>query len=646
MTITYIPLSKITLSKEYQSRKTVSEVGIVELAEEIHAEGLLQNLVVVKSKKRGHFEAVAGGRRYRAMQRIVADGRWPKDHLVPVLEVPAKKGLGNSIAENVYREPLHPADEFEAFAELIAQGESVEDVAARFRVTPNIVKGRMKLANVAPELLQAYRNNELSLQLLMAFTITDDQARQMEIWNQMNAWDRKNTQPSVVRKQLTNQAATANHPLARFVGLDAYAAAGGQTYRDLFAGENDLQGIYLQHFDILQSLAEAKLQAEMDRVGEGWAWMQGALSQQDAPWAGYSNKFGRVYAKEGKLTKAHAKQVKELTARIDALSAQMDALVDDEGDEDEWLKLEEEHDSLAAQRAQIHEAAKAWPDEAKQISGVGVYVSHDGTLDITYGLIRPEDRKAAQEAAQSSGEGEDGEEPGMRTSLPAPMTRPTHSERLVRQLSANKVGIVGVELAGRPDIALAVLVAQLARSSFGTGYFSVGDYGLGVNLKTEAIDAHAPDFAQSKAGTEMAKYRQHWLDQLPIDEDGELSEGVLQWALEQDTASLLELLAFILGTSVQGVRHTESVRATTLDQLAVVIGVDVHQWWEPTADSYLGHVSKGQITTVVAQALGDEAAAPLAKLKKGEAVSHAEQLLAGKGWLPGPLQVITPSAEN
>jgi len=646
MTITYIPLNKLSLSKDYQSRKTVSETGIAELAEEIFAEGLMQNLVVVKSKKRGYFEAVAGGRRYRAMQLLVSDGRWQEDHPVPVLEVPAKKGLSNSIAENVYREDLHPADEFEAFAKLIAQGESVEDVAARFRVTRNVVKGRMKLANVAPELLQAYRNNELSLQLLMAFTITDDQARQMEVWNQMDAWDRKNTHPSNLRKQLTDQAATANHPLARFVGLDAYAAAGGQTYRDLFAGEDDLQGIYLQHFDILQSLAEAKLLEEVERMGEGWAWAQGALSQQDAPWGDYSSKFGRVYAQDGKLTKAEAKQVKELTARIDALSAQMDSLVDEEGDEDEWLKLEEEHDSLAEQRAQIHEAAKAWPDEAKQIAGVGVYVAHDGSLNVTYGLIRPEDRKAAQEATRSAGEGEDGQASGMRTTLPATMTRPTHSERLVRQLSANKVGIVGVELAGRPDIALAVLVAQLARSSFGKGYFSVGDYGLGIGLKTEAIDAHAPDFAQSKAGVEMSKYRQHWLDQLPIDEDGELSEGVLQWALEQDTASLLELLAFILGTSVQGVRHTESERATTLDELAVVVGADASRWWEPTAESYLSHVSKGQITTVVARALGDEAAAPLAKLKKGEAVSHAEQLLAGQGWLPSPLQVITPSTEH
>src|SRR5690606_33421872 len=130
-----------------------------------------------------------------------------------------------------------------------------------------------------------------------------------------------------------------------------------------------------------------------------------------------------------------------------------------------------------------------------------------------------------------------------------------------------------------PDIALAVLVAQLARSTFGKGYFAVGNYGLGISLKTEAIDAHAPDFANSKAGTEMAKYRQHWLDQLPIDEGGELSEDVLQWALEQDTASLLELLAFILGTSVQGVRHTESERATTLDELAVVVGVDARRWW-------------------------------------------------------------------
>lgn len=638
-----VPAAKLVISERYQARPKRNQLTIPQLAHSIYVQDLLQNLVVVQAKKKGTYEVVAGGRRLEAIQLLLSDGRWAKDRTILVKLVESDVALEVSIIENVEREALHPADEFEAFAKLLNQGKTVEDVAATFGVTPTVVKGRMRLAHVAPQLLQAYRGELMSLQLLMAFTVTEDHERQLAVWNRLDDWDRKNAHPSTVRKQLTEDAHTAEHGLARFVGLDAYVAAGGRTFEDLFAEEGSLKGIYLQDVELLQTLAQDKLQAELQALGSGWAWVQGALSQQDAPWGDHSAKFGRVYVQERKLTKAEAKQVKELTQRIDALSSQMDILAEEDGDDDEWQKLDEEHDSLVAQRAQIHETAKAWPDEAKQFSGVGVYVAHDGNLNITYGLIRPEDRKAAQEATKAAGGDEDGQEPGMRTSLPAPMTRPTHSEKLVKQLTANKVGIVGVELAARPDIALAVLVAQLTRTVLGQGYWSVGDYGLGISLKTEAIHAHAADFEASKAGVEMAKYRQHWMDTLPLDGDGHLGDEVLRWALEQDTATLLELLAFILGTSVQGVQHTENTQPTVLDALATTIGVDASKWWEPTAESYLKHVSKGQITTAVARALGEDAAAPLEKLKKGEAVAQAEQLLQGKGWLPQPLQVMTMS---
>lgn len=641
MSIIQVPANKLIVSERYQARQTPGQQPLPELADSIYAQGLLQNLVGVKAKKRGFYEVTAGGRRTQAIQILLQDGRWDAEQDVPFKLIDEDVALEASITENIHREAMHPADEFEAFAKLLHQGKTIEDIAARFGIAPREVKRRLKLAHVAPELIQAYRQEEMSLQMLMAFTVTDDQERQKAVWAQMDDWDRKNVRPSQIKAMLTDQAANAAHHLVKFVGLDAYLAAGGRIHSDLFAQEDDPQGTYLQDFDILQRLAQEKLQQDTERLGQGWAWVSGALSHGEAAWNAHSTRFGKVYAQERKLTKTEAKQVKALTAQIDALSEKMDALADNDGDDDEWLALEEEHDSLVAQRDQIQAQAEIWPDDAKRVAGVGVFVSHDGTLNVTYGLIRPEDRQAAKAASTAGAEHGEGE--ALRTSLPPVKTRPTHSERLVRQLTANKVGIVGVELAARPDIALSVLVAQLARQVFGSGYFSVGDYGLGIGLKTEALDHHAPDFAQSKAGVEMAKYRQHWLDQMPIDEDGDLGEDVLAWALDQDQATLLELLAYCLGTSVQGVRHTESTRPTELDALASTIGIDVSQWWEPTAESYLNHVSKDQVVAAVTDKLGAEQAAPLLKLKKIQTVEQAQQLLQGKGWLPQPLQIATRS---
>src|SRR5690606_12831711 len=222
-----IELSKLILSERYQARKTRGQQPLESLADSIHAQGLLQNLNVVKAKKRGMYEVVAGGRRLQAMQILVADGRWTDEVVVPVRIVSDDNAFEVSLTENVQREAMHPADEFDAFAALIDQGHAIEDIAARFGVTATVVRQRMKLAAVAPELIQAYRDNELSLENLMAFTITDDQKRQRDVWEGLDQWDRKNLHSRRIRAMLKDQTWVASHPLVKFVGLDIYSAAGG-----------------------------------------------------------------------------------------------------------------------------------------------------------------------------------------------------------------------------------------------------------------------------------------------------------------------------------------------------------------------------------------------------------------------------------
>lgn len=640
MTIQYIPVGKLSLSERYQARKTHGKQPLAALAASIHAQGLLQNLNVVKSKKRGNYDVVAGGRRLQAMQILVGDGRWASDHEVPVRVVDAAIALETSLAENVQREAMHPADEFEAFSALIANGESVDDVAARFGVSTTVVRQRMKLAAVAPEIIDAYKNGDTGLDKLMAFTITEDRDRQRAVWAQLSPWDRQNIHPQRLRALLKAESWTADHALARLVGLDAYKEAGGDVLHDLFADAGDLARIYLQHPEILQTLAREKLENEAKRLGEGWAWTDAVLSYEDAGWMNYSGKFGRVHADTRKLTEEETALVKELTDQIDIVADKLAALDEaDEHDDDEWNALDEQSDALQARRAEIHEAAKQWPAELKQIAGVGVYVDHNGTLSVTYGLIRPEDRKAAQETIDSTSEGR-----AVRASLPAPVTRPQHSERLVRQLTAHKVGIVSADLAEKPAIALAVLVAQLAQEVLGPRWKR--GFGLGVSLKQEYPEQHAPDFEGSKAEVRMQVLRKVWMNRLPTDESGALSDDVLNWALKQQQDALVELLAFLVAGSVQGIRHQEASEPTPIDVLARTAGTDIAAWWEPTAESYFAHVSKDTIVQAVTEGAGSDTAAPLAKLKKGEAADAAETALSGSGWLPAPIRIFETKTEK
>src|SRR3546814_14821352 len=88
----------------------------------------------------------------------------------------------DSLAENSQREPLHPLDQFRSFQTLREQGQGDEAIAARFFVTPAIVRQRLKLASVSDRLLALYAEDELTLDQLMAFTVTNDHARQEQVW--------------------------------------------------------------------------------------------------------------------------------------------------------------------------------------------------------------------------------------------------------------------------------------------------------------------------------------------------------------------------------------------------------------------------------------------------------------------------------
>ncbi len=165
-------------------------VSIEELAEDIARRTLLQSLNVrpvldAEGAETGMFEIPAGGRRYRALELLVKQKRLAKTAPVPcVVRDPSTDILGedNSLAENIQRAPLHPLDQFRAFQALREKGRSEEDIAAAFFVGVNVVKQRLRLASVSPALLELYAEDGMSLEQLMAFTVTADHGRQEQVW--------------------------------------------------------------------------------------------------------------------------------------------------------------------------------------------------------------------------------------------------------------------------------------------------------------------------------------------------------------------------------------------------------------------------------------------------------------------------------
>lgn len=267
-----IPLARLALSP-LNVRQTDAERGIEELAALIRAQGVLQNLTVYEdpepSRRREHrYCVIAGGRRWRALQLLSRE-----KHITPAYEVPClvtsyERALEISLAENCGREGMHPADQFEAFRKLIDTGRSVEDVAARFGVSPLIVQRRLKLANVCPEFIALYREGEITLEHLMAFATTDDHERQRQVWKGLKSYERH---PTTLRRVLTENEVSLKEPIARFVGLKAYEKAGGQIRRDLFAEDDEA---FMLDPALVEKLATEKLEQHAAKVKrEGAAWV-------------------------------------------------------------------------------------------------------------------------------------------------------------------------------------------------------------------------------------------------------------------------------------------------------------------------------------------------------------------------------------
>lgn len=283
MNIQTIALNKLVLSKA-NVRKTGAEEGIAELADSIAAHGLQQNLNV-RETDTGRFEVVAGGRRLRAFRKLVKDGLMAKDADIPcrVLadgEDPAEI----SLVENSVRRAMHPDDQFEAFQGLIDGGKSVEDVAARFGVTPAVVERRLKLAKVSPKLRGLFRKGDLSLEQMMAFAVSDDHERQEEVCRNLTSW---NNTPREIRAALTEQAVALTQPIAKFVGVEAYVAAGGLIQRDLFDEANEG---YMPDRALVFRLAQEKLDAAVEGVkAEGWKWVKAEVERD------YAVHYGKVY---------------------------------------------------------------------------------------------------------------------------------------------------------------------------------------------------------------------------------------------------------------------------------------------------------------------------------------------------------------
>ena len=594
-------------------RRKVSDV--TELAALIQVQGLLQNLIgysqTVGGRANGIVEIVAGARRLAAIGQLIGTGALPADYQILYLEVTPEEAIEISLAENSGRENMHPADVFEAMREMAARGRSIDDIALGFGIDSLTVKRRLKLANVAPRLLDLYRNDEANFEQMMALAISDDQGAQEQAWDGLSPHNRH---PHELRRLLTAQQINVQTDrLARYVGVEAFEQAGGVVVRDLFS--NNGAG-YITDVALLERLAAAKFELEKTRlVDEGQGWID------ILPRADYAalSEFARVRTVAAELPEAEKEELERLDATVGELEAQLSALEDEDSEEGRQLSGELDRVDARKNELQRSRASVAIPED-RALSGAVITLDEAGNVVVRRDLIRPADKAKMRKLPNGEGTGETA---GRRV-------KSVHSDRLTRILTSHRTVALQAEMMVRPDVALVVLTHALLcklLTRFGSSN------GCARIALTEATLAE--EVKGSAAVAALANRKQQIIEALPPHDDG---DGWLDWLSQQSQAVVLDLLAFCVAHSLDTVQDREAP-SPKYCALARALDLDMSRWWQATAATYFDHVSKDRTAAVVAQAVSPEAAVPLEAMKKEGAAQAAERALTGLAWLPEPLRV-------
>ena len=347
-----------------------------------------------KGAETGMFEIPAGGRRYRALELLVRQKRLAKTAPIPCIIRTEGIAEEDSLAENVQRAPLHPLDQYRAFQALREKGQSEEEIAAVFFVAVSVVKQRLRLAAVSPRLLDVYTEDEMTLEQLMAFSVSPDHERQEQVWEAVQR--SHNKEPYQIRRLLTEGAVRASDKRAQYAGED-YVAAGGAIMRDLFQQDD---GGWLQDAGLLTRVVAEKLERDAEALrAEGWKWVEVAT---EFPY-GHSYGMRRIPGARRPLTDEEIAHVEALRAEAERLEEEAAAADEVSDDVDQRLnEIEAEIDTIN-QRPPVYDPA--------DIAMAGVFVSIDGSgkLRVERGYVRPEDEPpVVEEVDEATMTGEDG----------------------------------------------------------------------------------------------------------------------------------------------------------------------------------------------------------------------------------------------
>ena len=642
-----IPLDRLVPSPANVRRTPAGMAAFDELKASIPVHGLLENLVARSTEPAEdggeRFAVIAGARRLAALNELAQEGVIDADYPVPCRVV--ANGANDSeisLAENVIRVAMHPADQVQAFGALALAGATVADIAANFGVSERTVEQRLRLGHVAPELLDAYREDRIDLATLKAFTVTTDRTRQLAVWEQVSEQGYRPTDWQI-KRMLTEDRIPADAALSRYVGVDAYEAAGGPVLRDLFADEYE-NGVWLEDPALLMKLALDRLQVAADELATRWKWAEARL---DVDWSDLA-RFGRVHPTPAEPTDEEKAEIEKLHVRHDELVNM---------DEDEWTdELIEEAEAIEPRLAEIQDAIKARavfkPDDIA-ISGCIVTVGNDGTLQVVHGLVKPEDMPAkdagdgdADTTAQNQHTG--GHHAGSGIAVPSvsdpamPPARPDPEAEarkeagvgigLADDLRAIRTTLVKAHLADDFGAAFDLMLFQMGRAVFTQGYHDDAlDIAVRATPDRPPLRANDDTFHESSPGEEMLEDRSSLrFDWLEIEDRAE-SFVALRALPPKDKK---RLFAACVARTLNGQLAFEANARPETEATVARLDIEFAEHIRPGAEMFWSRVRKDRMLDVARRTLGIEWAHTHRKDKKDTLATAMETAFAAGDPVP------------
>ncbi len=150
------PIEEIRPNKE-QPRKTFVNEKLEELAASIKEKGIIQPLVVLR--KDGHYELIAGERRWRAAQKAGL-----REVPVVIQDVSEETALEMALIENIQREDLNAIEEADAYHALLERFSlSQEELAKRVGKERSTIANALRLLRLPAEIKRDVAEDRISM---------------------------------------------------------------------------------------------------------------------------------------------------------------------------------------------------------------------------------------------------------------------------------------------------------------------------------------------------------------------------------------------------------------------------------------------------------------------------------------------------